>query len=135
MIPNVLVIITQQVMQLITHTTTEDVMLPLVFDTSVPETWHMKPGAQLSLSPKPHFIKFFPHLPKAIPFSQVLRQSVWSYHRLFFSHTLYTIRNSYQVYFSNGCKVHPCLTVPVQSIIISQSNYYNKLRNYSSFQN
>lgn len=56
MIPNVLVIITQQVTQLITHTTTEDVMLPLVFDTSVPETWHTKPGAQLSLSPKPHFI-------------------------------------------------------------------------------
>ena len=55
-IPNVLVIFTQQVTQLITHTTTEDVMLSLVFGTSAPETWHTKPGAQLSLSPKPHFI-------------------------------------------------------------------------------
>ena len=62
----------------------------------------------------------FSHLPKAIPFSQVLRQSLWNYHRLFFSHTLYKIRKSYQVYFSNGSKIQPCLTVPVQSIIISQ---------------
>ena len=114
-IPNVLVIFTQQVTQLITHTITEDVMLSLVFGTSVPETWHKwVPNCPFPLSHTSY--RFFSHLPKAIPFSQVLRQSSWSYHRLFFFfffHTLYTIRKSYQVYFSNGYKVQPCLTVSV----------------------
>ena len=91
-IPNVLVIFTQQVTQLITHTITEDVMLSLVFGTSVPETWHKwVPNCPFPLSHTSY--RFFSHLPKAIPFSQVLRQSSWSYHRLFFFFFPYLIHN------------------------------------------
>lgn len=85
--------------------------------------------------PPSHPSYSFPLSLKAIPFSQLLGESSWSYHRLLFSYTLYTVRKSYQLYFSNRSKVWSPLTVPGQSIIIAQPNYCNKFWNCSNLLN
>lgn len=74
----------------------------------------------------------FSLLLKAIPFFQLLRDSSWSYQRVLFS---CAISKSYQHYSPNISKIWPFLTIPVQSIIISQPNDHNELWNCSSLLN